>query len=109
MAIHGAQSERHVGSSHLCRLSHTQCGQAKSTRLDPCQLGHSDGDIGDFYKMTMSTLDADRVRFIAAALAQLEHDLQRAEGSDRDAVLRVHEWLFNVQHTLMTMGNHTLH
>ena len=59
--------------------------------------------------MTKSTLDADRVRFIEAALAQLEHDLERAEGSDRDSVLLVHEWLFNVQHTFMTMGNHILH
>ena len=59
--------------------------------------------------MTSRTLDADRVLFIEAALTQLKHDLDRAEGSDREAVLMPHEWLFNVQHTLMTMGNHILH
>ena len=58
---------------------------------------------------TRSTLDAARVRFIEIALRKLERDLERTEGSDKAAVLLVHEWLFNVQHTLMVMGTHTVH
>ena len=53
---------------------------------------------------TTSMLDADRVRFIAIALRKLERDLERTESSDKETVLLVHKWLFNVQHTLMVMG-----
>jgi hypothetical protein len=58
---------------------------------------------------TKSTLDANRVRFIEHALAKLERDLERIEGSDREVVLLVHEWLFSVQHTLMIIGRPTVH
>jgi hypothetical protein len=59
--------------------------------------------------MTTSTPDADRVRFIEIALTKLERDLKRTEGSDEEAVLLVHEWLFNVRHTLKVIGRHTVH
>jgi hypothetical protein len=58
---------------------------------------------------TKATLDANRVRFIEIALRKLERDLELTEGSDKEAVLLVHEWLFNVQHTLTVMGAHTVH
>ena len=53
---------------------------------------------------TTSTLDAHRVRFIEIALRKLERDLERTEGSDKETVLLVHEWLSNVQRTLEVMG-----
>jgi hypothetical protein len=59
--------------------------------------------------MTTSTLDTHRVRFIAIALTKLERDLERTVGSDREAVALVHDWLYNVQHTLLMMGRHVLH
>jgi len=59
--------------------------------------------------MTTSTLDANRVRFIAMALRKLERDLERTEGADSEAVALVHEWLYTVQHTLLMMGRQVLH
>ena len=58
---------------------------------------------------TRAMLDAKRVRFIEIALRKLERNLGLTEGADKEAVLLVHEWLFNVQHTLATMGEQTVH
>ena len=58
---------------------------------------------------TKDTLDATRVRFIEAALAKLERDLERAEGSDREAVQAVHEWLADVHQALRAIEQRTVH
>jgi hypothetical protein len=55
------------------------------------------------------TLGACGIRFIEDALAKLERDLERAEGSQKEAVQVVQEWLADVQHTLRAIGERTLH
>jgi hypothetical protein len=55
---------------------------------------------------TKAMLAASRVRFVKAALAKLEREFERAEGSHKEALRK---WIVEVQQTLKTLGRHTLH
>ena len=55
------------------------------------------------------TLDAGGVRLIEHALAKLERDLERADGSPREAVMVVHAWLGDMQRALRAIEKPTVH
>ena len=58
---------------------------------------------------TKDTLDACRIRFVEGALAKLERELENAEGSHKEALRALQEWLADVQQRLRKHGRHTFH
>ena len=58
---------------------------------------------------TKCLLDAGSVRLIEHALAKLERDLERADGSASEAVMVVHAWLGDVQRALRAIEETTVH
>ena len=58
---------------------------------------------------TKCSLDAGSVRLIEHALAKLERDLERANGSPTEAVMVVHAWLGDVQRALREIESRVVH
>jgi hypothetical protein len=56
--------------------------------------------------VTKAAIAASRIKFIKAALANLERELENAEGSEKEVFRK---WIVGVYQTLRRLGRHTLH
>jgi DNA anti-recombination protein RmuC len=62
--------------------------------------------FGGAMATTKATLVASRIKYIEAALAKLERELENSEGSHKEALQR---WVAEVQQTLRRIERLTLH